>query len=147
LTHTTNYYEQEVKGNWFYCPALPYRVTFEKPADLSQSSGLPGSIKNPNVLAAYLDLIQTAEYALPGAGSDWKNPFQISHWSDATLGGQYFLGNPQKPISILINVTLKDDCYVVDKCWIPTPVDFKEFQDKMLRYKRALKNYYTVFEK
>jgi hypothetical protein len=147
LTHTTNYYEQEAKGNWFYSPALPYRVTFEKPADLSQSSGLPSSIKNPNVLAAYLDLIQTAEYALPGAGTDWKNPVQLSNWNDATLGGQYFLGTPQKPVTIMINVTLKEDCYVVDKCWIPTPLDFKEFQDKMLRYKRVLKNYYNVFEK
>jgi hypothetical protein len=64
--HTNNYYRLECSNIWFACPALPYRIRF-----LASET----TINDRKALAAYVDLIQTAEYALPqGDESDWSDP-------------------------------------------------------------------------
>jgi hypothetical protein len=72
-SHIENYYNLECQGNWFTCPALPYCIFFEEEkakkgiitGTVLSEPGL-SSIKDPNAFAAYLDLIQTAEFALIG---------------------------------------------------------------------------------
>ena len=93
-THVENYYRLECQDVWFTCPALPYRIMFEQHhANPAYVISIPYGVFDQNALAAYVDLIQTAEYALPdGNENNWKDPLATSLWEKVTLGGQYFLG-------------------------------------------------------
>lgn len=145
-SHVENYYKLECQGNWFTCPALPYRILFEEPMKDALSGIVPEAIKNPNAFAAYLDLIQTAEFALPsGDDDDWKNPIQASLWEKVTLGGQYSIGPDRKPTSVLIKLTGKEEGYYIDKCWVASDEEYARFQRSMQKWQQALGDYYDVF--
>jgi hypothetical protein len=145
-THTQNYYRLECRNTWFACPALPYRIRFEGRYSTAENSSLPTSISDPIALAAYVDLIQTAEYALPeGDESDWKNPLDISLWKNVTLGGQYLLGQESTPVNVLVKLTGRSEGYYIDKCWLATDGDYSKFQEKLSKWQEALSYYYDVY--
>jgi hypothetical protein len=146
-SHTENFYKLEVENNWFTCPALPFRIWFEEPKTTREAKTMiPGSVRDAKAFSAYLDLIQTAEYALPSGNSDdWKKPIEISLWEKVTLGGQYRLGPGGKQTNVLIKLSGKVEGYYVDACWIATDQQYAEFQQRFSRWQNALADYYDVF--
>ena len=141
-----NYFNLICKDKWFSCPALPYKITFSPVVSSSSASidySIPSSINNPSVLAAYVDLLQTAEYVLPLGIK--KNPLNRSLWSKIQLGSIYKLTN-DKQIRILIILNGEKNGYVVNKCWIATDEEFTEFEKKLSNWRDALIDYYDVYE-
>ena len=147
-----NYFNLICKDKWFSCPALPYKITFSPVVSSSSASidySIPSSINNPSVLAAYVDLLQTAEYVLPlglplGI-KKYDNPLNRSLWSKIQLGSIYKLTN-DKQIRILIILNGEKNGYVVNKCWIATDEEFTEFEKKLSNWRDALIDYYDVYE-
>jgi hypothetical protein len=148
-THAVNFYKLEIEGNWFTCPALPYRIWFEEPKYTRYNkNSMPNYINDSYALSAYLDLIQTAEFALPkGNANDWKNPINVNLWESVILGGQYLIGPGQRQINILIKLTGKSDGYYIDKCWVATDTEYEVYKQNFNRWQTALHEYYDVFEK
>jgi hypothetical protein len=144
-SHVLNYYRLECEEVWFTCPALPYRIMFsERTPDKKKS--LPSSVNNPSALAAYVDLIQTAEFALPdGNERDWKDPLDVSLWKETTLGGQYSLGPSKKQANILIRLLGKSDGYYVDDCRVVTDQEFSNFNARLAQWRKSLQDYYDVY--
>jgi len=134
-SHAENYFDLYCRGKWFTCPALPYRIAFAQSA-----------IRNTTAFAAYIDLIQTAEFALPsGDNNDWKNPIQTSLWEKVTLGGQYLIGADQKPTNVLIKLTGQEEGYDIEKCWVANDEEYAKFEQRMQEWRQALADYYDVF--
>ncbi|MFA5834360.1 MAG: hypothetical protein WDA22_12865 [Bacteroidota bacterium] len=148
-THVNNYYKLECKDVWFTCPALPYRIMFEDNSMKSSNRiSIPNGILNQNAFATYVDLIQTAEYALPdGNEKDWNDPLEISLWKKVTLGGQYYLGPEKTPVNIIIKLFGKSDGYYITECKIATENEFSEFNKKLISWREVLTNYYDVYKR
>ncbi|MFH1897667.1 MAG: hypothetical protein ABH886_05440 [Candidatus Desantisbacteria bacterium] len=147
-THVKNYYRLECNGVWFTCPALPYRILFADNNNGFNQFLIPTGILNQNGLAAYVDLIQTAEYALPdGDENDWKDPLNISLWEKVTLGGQYYLGPQKTPVNILITLMGESDGYYISECKIANAKEFSEFNKKLTKWCEMLSDYYNVYKK
>lgn len=148
-SHVTNFYKLECEDSWFTCPALPYRILFQgRKIEIGheEKTSIPSSVKDQYALAAYVDLIQTAEYALPsGDEDDWKDPIQVSLWEEVTLGGQYLLGTDRKPVNILIKLTGKSDGYYIDECKVASDQDFSKFSAQFSKWRQALQDYYDVY--
>jgi hypothetical protein len=150
-SHTKNYFNLCCRGRWFTCPALPYRIFFQEEEAkkgiftraVSPEPKL-GSIKEPSAFAAYIDLIETAEFALP-SGDDWKDPLQASLWKKATLGGQYLIGPDRKPTNVLIKLFGQKEGYYIEKCWVANEKEYADFERRMEEWQQVLAAYYDVF--
>jgi hypothetical protein len=93
-------------------------------------------------LAAYVDLIQTAEFALPdGDDRDWENPIDVRLWKSVTLGGQYLMGISKKPINVIIKLSGEKNGYYIDNAKVVSDNEYAVFQQKLYRWKKALNNY------
>jgi len=151
-SHVKNYYYLECKGNWFTCPALPYGISFEE--ETAKKGMITGtvlsepdlsSIKDPNAFAAYLDLIQTAEFTLPSGSDDWKDPLEESLWEKVTLGAQYLIGPNRKLTNVLIKLSGRREGYYIDKCWVANDEEYAHFEQRMQEWQQVLVDYYDVF--
>ncbi|MEA2103571.1 MAG: hypothetical protein U9P79_02865, partial [Candidatus Cloacimonadota bacterium] len=144
-----NYYNLVCKDKWFSCPALPYKIKFgwRTSANSSQSIdyNIPNCINDPIALAAYVDLIQTAEFALPSGLKDYSNPLNNSLWSKVQLGGIYKFSTG-KEIKILIKLKGEKSGYVVDKSWIASNDEFLQFEKNLKEWRDSLTDYYDIFE-
>lgn len=138
------FFNLSCRDKWLTCPALPYRITFPFNPTVD---GLPGYINNPEALAAYVDLLQTAEYAVPiGRGStDYNNPMEMFLWTKVMLGGSYKLGISDKPVDVLVVLRGKEEGYIVSDCRIANPDEFKQFKRQMSKWHEALKSYYDYY--
>lgn len=141
--HVFNYYRLECYRRWFSCPALPYRISFKLPPGRRRIA--PG-INNPIALCAYVDLIQTAEYALPQGTSDWENPLDLKLWARVLLGGEYLLGPSKKPVNVLIELAGRTEGYYISKCWLASDTEYADFEGKISRWKETVREYYDVFQ-
>lgn len=143
-----NYYNLKCKGRYFSCPALPNRIAFsyDDAWEKEQYTGSPNSIANPEAYDAYLDLLQTAEYALPLGGDDYMNPLDKNLWSEVELGGKYYIGHSIHPLNILIKLTGTDQGYKVERCCMASNEEFRDFQNKLFNWQKALKDYYDLRE-
>lgn len=155
LSHARNYFKLECQGMWFTCPALSSRIafsynsatTYAAPGAPDSSYLIPSCIKNLNALAAYVDLLQTAEYALPrGNESDWKYPLNELLWDHATIGGQYLLGAQKTPINILIKLIGQNFGYYIEECKIVSDKEFEQYNNKLKKWQEALASYYDMFK-
>ncbi len=128
----------------FVCPALPYFIQFPDPA--TNSYIINNKVKNPEAFEAYLDLIQTAEYALPLGNTDFSDPLDRDNWSKVMLSGEYYLGNDQEKTKILIRLRGTLGGYVVEKCMIADEEEYNENSVKMAEWKTALHDYFDFYE-
>lgn len=142
-----NFFRLECQGHWFSSPALPYRVSF---APLEQFTGqgvrIPRGVKDRQAFAAYVDLLQTAEHALPQGSDSFEDPLDRSLWKKVRLGHRYVLGSDTKATPILITLTGSTGGYEVDKCWIADEEEYEEFTKKLDDWRQALLDYYNVYE-
>ncbi len=147
-THTSQFYRLECAGAAFACPALPYKVAFDYARIYPNAKvDVPKAVRDPHALAAYVDLLQTAEYALPaGSEEDWTDPLKSSLWKRVTLGGRYLLGKENKPVNILIKLNTVTNGYAVEECVIATDEDYEKFTTQVSAWKRILAEYYDIFD-
>ncbi len=143
-SHAANYFKLYCIQRWFTCPALPYRIAFSAER-YALVNGIPKTIKNPEALPAYLDLIQTAEYALPHGSKDREDPLRNDLWSKAMLGRQYLLGPEQRPVNVLVKLTGHSQGYLVEKCWLATDDEYAAFEGELMDWRQLLEEYYDVF--
>jgi len=141
-THVTNYYNIVCRNRKFSCPTLRYRLSLDK----FQRSGISVSIKEKYALAAYVDLMQTAEYALPIGSKNWDDPLKSFLWSKVKLGGQYLLGPEQNRINVIMAFSGEKDSYYIDKCQVVSDAEYSEFRIEMDRWQQTLVDYYDVYE-
>jgi hypothetical protein len=146
-THTAQYYLLECVGVTFACPALPFGAAFDyAKINSNAKADVPRAVHDPFALAAYVDLLQSAEYALPsGSEEDWKTPMRSSLWKRVTLGGQYALGKDKKPINIIIKLLTTPNGYTVDECAVIADDEYAKFSGQLTKWKQALQEYYDVY--
>jgi hypothetical protein len=145
-THVLNYYRLYCADPVFGCPGLPYQIAFE------QVRSVPGDIKDGYAVAAYLDLVQHAEIALPmGRGkAAWSDPLDQTLWSDVELGGRYVLGPGQKPVAVLVQLTTSSmrlpggTCYLVSGAHVATEEEYAKFEGDLGEWRAMLERYLDV---
>jgi len=159
-SHTLNYFELYCLGRWFACPALPFRISFRTdrlPEETSRRRfdkdnepreiSLLEEVDEESALAAYVDLITNAEYALPLGDKNWEKPIRLELWKKVRLGGSYTLVPSEREINVLIDLSGKSSGYEIKKAWIATDKEWREFHSRMDDWRTALVNFYDVFEK
>jgi hypothetical protein len=152
LDAVENYYREYCKAIRFACPALPNPIVFNPylgsgSGQLAMREGM-SNIDNPEMLAAYVDLVQTAEFAVPSGGeSAWKNPVELSLWKRATIGGRYAVGSQGKPANVLIELSGTSSHYVVEKAKVVSDEEYARYESRLAEWRQALTRYFDVFEK
>lgn len=145
-THVKNYYSLNCVGHRFSCPALPWSIRF--PASLTDTieTALPREIKDPQAMAAYVDLIKNAEYALPiQSRTLYKDPTNVDIWRKATIGGRYLLGTKKRPINVIVKMRGLSDGYVVEDCRMVSDEEFDKFNRQLVAWKKVLDDYFDVY--
>ncbi|NGP90265.1 DUF4136 domain-containing protein [Fodinibius halophilus] len=157
-----NYYNQFIKGNSFFGPSLPYLINFYKLSGSRTGPNSSGSrtrpnqglsisesniarISNPRILHAIVDLIQTAEYALPKE-PNYENPISTSQWAKVKLGGEYYIGNDDEKTYIIVNLVGDKTGYNIDSASKVNRQEYNRFLNDLKKWITALNNYYEVFE-
>ena len=158
VTHGLNYYTENCLDNWLTCPALPYSIAFRNTATEYGEWGwpavsrkpelrIPKEVQNPEALAAYVDLVSTAEHALPTGMKKWKDPTDTKLWKKAKLGGRYRLGADGEVLNIMVELSGTEAGYTVRKAYVATDEQYASFEADLSRWKQALKDYYDFYEK
>lgn len=152
-----NYLEINCIKRWFTCPALPYNIAFSNPhrwATSSTDAVLSSSsrcVKDEVALDAYLDLIQTAEYAVPGntgmtfgRGVEYDDPLDTELWKKVQLGGVYDLAGYG---SARILVDLKGYLwgYQIQSCRIADDEEWAKHLELKGKWEEALADYYNYY--
>jgi hypothetical protein len=149
--NTVNFYHTFCYNHIFSCPALPYVIYFSASDPYYPFSEAAGQnpIKDAYALPAYIDLIRTAEYALPSGKkvSDWRNPADIYLWRTATLGGKYLIGPRKDQINVLINLTGEPSGYLIKSCRIVDDAEYSVFKNNYDLWVKTLNDYYDFYEK
>jgi len=107
---------------------------------------MPKGIMNTMAMAAYVDLIQTAEYAIPKGDDDWSDPMSIDLWKKAMLGGKYCLGYDMDSVFVLITLKGHEEGYKIDKCWIASDAEYEKYEHEYGLWRQTLQDYFDVFE-
>lgn len=145
-----NYANIYMNRKRFICPALPNHIRFTDSRyynDETHSKADKIGISDPSAVMAYIDLLRTAEYAIPsGDEKDWKNPTEKTLWKKATLIGRYYLGQDEIPVNVVISLKGSSSCYTVAKCQLVSEAAYQQYLDKYNAWKLALVNYYGFFE-
>jgi len=108
---------------------------------------LKGKVDNPEALESYMNLILTAEYALPIGNRNYKNPLEKSNWAKVQLGGIYYLGEDNLPVNILITLRGESKGYCVENCKIVSVDEYLRYEDKLLEWQQAVSKMYDVYER
>lgn len=140
-SHVGNYYAMACANQqWFTCPALPFRIYLNQwhMCELRSQFGLGDAF----ALAAYIDLIQTAEYALQdGDANDWKNLLDVRLWGSVTLGGQYLMGPEKQPVNVIVKLSGANEGYYISSTKVVSDKEYAIFQQKMAGWKKAMNDY------
>jgi len=150
-THVINYYELECLDVWYNCPALPFRIFFEQvPYTYDRQVGdrifKLESVDQAYALPAFVDLVQTSEYALPLGDDDWSDPLNVLLWKKTQLGGRYLLGPDRKSVNVLIKLVGKPEGYKVERCWLATDEEYRAYDSHLSEWKKTLEEFYDVFK-
>lgn len=138
-SHFHNYFDQYCAHRDFNCPALPYQIYFDW-------IGL-GVVQDAYALAAYVDLFQTAENALPTGTKKYQNPTDIKLWTNAMLSGVYYLGDSEQTVTLFIELKGSSYGYRVEGCYIGDDKDIAQYREKEKRWHAALSQYFDMYEK
>ena len=143
------YSELRLVGQRFSGPAVPYPVRFadiaEVPPRLSTAEHYLDGVRNSEALEVYIDLIQTAEYALP-QDPDYEQPLDRDNWASVQLGGTYNIGDDTEESRILIDLRGSEEGYYVDDARIVDEQEFRAFQEGLEQWQDALRSYFDIYE-
>jgi hypothetical protein len=161
-SHIGNYYRLYCSDQQFSCPSLPYVIWFPSvlSTDLARASEsrTPADWVEPRrverrptlqhsyALAAYRDLVQTAEYALPtGSEKSWKDPLKATLWKRATLAGRYRLGGTDSVVYAMVELTGEAEGYLVKHAWCASEEEWRAYNQRLEAWRRSLSRYYDVY--
>ncbi|MBD3404274.1 hypothetical protein GF420_15400 [candidate division GN15 bacterium] len=147
-SHFTNFLAEFCVNNYFSCPALPYRIYF--PVSLyGWGTRIQWSsveyIKDPRALAAFVDLVQTAEYALPTGGKEYEDPVDFELWERARLGGKYYLGEAHEPVYVIVDLYGTSTAYRVSSCRVVSQEEFSGFEEQLADWRQQIIQYFEMF--
>ena len=140
-----NYYNLFIKGNSFLGPSLPYEIVFSSSTDPRSEESKIDGISNAQILQAVVDLIQTAEYALPKE-PNFENPISTSQWAKVNLGGEYYIGNDNEKTYIIVDLVGDNSGYIIDNASKVSRQEYNRFLNELKKWQNALANYFQVFE-
>lgn len=142
-----------LRDKYYMCPALPNYITLLDPADARWDYYAGGYQYNLGIgsdraaLMAVVDLVETAEYAIPkGSQSLWKNPMDKRLWTSVTLMGRYLLGSDDKPVNVVVGLEGKPTSYVVKYFRLVSDNEYQEQQERYNQWIAQLKEFYDFFE-
>lgn len=129
----------------YHSPAVPYAIRFN--ADIGNDGLSFYGVKDKKAMLAYVDLLQTAEYTLPGLNeNNWSDPMDPYIWKDIVLGGRYTLGDDKEPVNVMITLKSNEMGYLVTKCQVVTDVAYDAYLSRLGRWKEILSDYYDFYE-
>lgn len=146
-----NYFDVNCGGSWFACPALPYRIAFStavstrgsRGEQYGSSSGV-AKVQDPYALAAFVDLVETAEYALPLGSNGYGDPLNAGLWKKAQIGAIYDVGS-RKGVRVLVDLEGRPWGYQVVQCRVADDAEWAEYAQRMSRWRKALEDYFDFF--
>lgn len=144
-----SFYQQFCDRNEYACPALPNPIVFN-PSVGGMAIPMQGfdSIKSRRMLAAYVDLVQTAEFAVPaGDERDWEKPVEPGLWRHATIGGRYSVGADRSPANVIIELRGTASNYVVASAEVVSDEEYAKFEERLAKWRAALQTYFDVYER
>lgn len=137
-----------LSGNYM-CPALPNYISFKGDRHYdsrkSRDSGfeLP-NVENKEATLAYLDLIETAEYAIPKKeNGKWTLDSKI--FSEVSLIGRYYLGNDTTPVNVFIELKGTPSSYVIRRARLINDNDYAALTKVYVDWVNSLKNYFNFY--
>jgi len=147
-----------IRGRRFRCPALPNYIRFATGSGDSQSissfnqsalsSSLIRGFEHSEATMAYLDLLETAEYALPACNEKlWVNPVYSEVWKKVVLIGKYYLGSDAQPVNVIVYLSGTPDCYIVTSCQLVNDDVYTLYQNKYNRWVQKLSEFYNFFQR
>jgi hypothetical protein len=141
-----NYYNLNCKAKFFSCPALPYRIAFNYYLALIRDKNVesPDYVVDPRAYDAFLDLLQSAEYALPLGADDYSFPLEKGLWTEVEIGGKYYIGKDKQPTNILIRLEGEESGYKIVKCWVAGKDEYGAFESRLFQWRSALNDYYNL---
>jgi hypothetical protein len=144
----SDFINQYIENLNFNSPALPYNTRFYVgQTTYATNSYYVSGLKSKNALMAFIDLLQTAEFAVPGNDtSDWKNPMNPQIWTTVTLGGKYTLGENKEPVNVIIRLKSDVNGYLVESCSVVSDTVYEQFLTNMNMWKQVLQDYYSFYE-
>ncbi len=97
-------------------------------------------------MAAYVDLLMNAEYALPKGTENFSDPLNPDIWKTVQLGGKYKVGDSSTSENIIITLTSRRDGYYVESAKAVSNDEYASFQKHMKAWRKQLQEYYEVFK-
>jgi hypothetical protein len=140
-----DYFNTSIKSRSFNSPALPYKTRFRAVFDGNYNYTLAG-IDDKYAIMAYIDLLQTSEFALPLNDKKWNTPMDPNIWKNVMLGGKYLLGDKKEPINILIKLQSDQSGYNVINCKVVSNAEYEQFLTLMNKWKKTLYDYFDFYE-
>lgn len=141
----SNFIHLYANNRSFSGPALPYLINFETTSTMSSLSEFRFRGVETRIAYAVIDLIQTAEYAVP-VNPDYNKPLASNQWNRVKLGGKYYLGNDYQPTYILVELRGSRNSYTIRSASSVSEREYENFKDDLKRWQQALSEYYDVFE-
>lgn len=137
-----------LSGNYM-CPALPNYISFTKYRNYNSSQSRYSGFVLPNVenreaTLAYLDLIETAEYAIPKK-KNWKWTLDSSIFSEVSLIGRYYLGNDTTPVNVFIELKGTPSSYIISRARLINDNDYAVLTKVYVDWVNSLKNYFNFY--
>ncbi len=138
------FFEQYCENKWFSSPAVPYRIRL-------QTSSWSNPIRDEFAYAAYLDLLENAEISVPVSfrygEDDYTDVTDTYLWRKVLLGGEYLIGPLKERAKILIALEATGTGgYKVEDARVATEEEFSEYRTRLAGWRKALREYYDVFE-
>ncbi|MDD3143015.1 MAG: hypothetical protein PHG32_02345 [Candidatus Cloacimonetes bacterium] len=127
-----------IKNRNFLCPALPNYI---KMAQYIWSESDQAAI------LAFLDLLETAEYAIPNnTRRSSRNPTDIYLWTKVTLIGKYYLGNDTTPVNVVILLSGTESSYEVTTARLVSDEVYAKLQEHYNQWVAQLRDFYDFYE-
>ncbi len=148
----SDFFQTFIASSYYFSPALPYKTMFNnlwsnKYQQINNSTAAYTGIYDSYAILAYLDLLQTAEFALPGSDPNkWIKPLDPNIWKVVILGGKYTIGDDKKIVNVLINLTSSTNGYTVSKCRLVTDSEYASYLSLMNTWKQVLASYYNFYQ-
>jgi hypothetical protein len=155
---TGGFYRTYCRGEWFSCPALPYRIRFAPTANMESADRVENGNWNKSAsttksadwlaLPAYIDLITHAEDALPAVKSIEKSDVLANEtWSRVTLASRYLLGPNRTPANVMVHLMATPTSYVITNCNVVSDAQYNEYLADLARWRARVDEFWDFYEK
>ncbi|MDA3950877.1 MAG: hypothetical protein PF508_16845 [Spirochaeta sp.] len=144
-SHVENYYQAYVKDEEFSCPALPSVIRASGVSSTTGTATFLAKLSPPTALPAYVDLLQTAEFAVPYGFSLPSSPISSGNWKSVELGGTYLLGPDEEQIRVIIRLTGMSDYYFISEAKVANDEEWTEFVERWEEWQAKIDEFFDMY--